>query len=98
MDFRKYFVSEYPRKGLLLDQMMAAQNYVSPYVVEESDRHLLQRDVFSTLIEDRIIMFSNDFNQDSCTILTSMLIIIIPPGYLFYFIIHYIKINFNMLF
>lgn len=76
-EFRKFFVSDYPRKGLLLDQfgqMCQTKNYVSPYVVEESDRHLLQRDVFSTLIEDRIIMFSHDFNQDSCTILTSMML------------------------
>lgn len=76
-DFRKFYVGNHPRKGLILDQygkQVSTKNYVSPYVVEESDRHLLQRDVFSTLIEDRIIMFSHDFSQDSCTILTSMLL------------------------
>lgn len=77
-EFRKYYVSEYPRKSLFLDQMMASMpqpgNYVSPYVVEESEKHLLQRDVFSTLIEDRIIMATHDFNADSCTVWTSMLL------------------------
>jgi ATP-dependent Clp protease protease subunit len=75
-EFRKFFVSEHPRMGMTFDQFANQQsrNYVSPYVVEESDRHLLQRDVFSTLIEDRIIMFSHDFSQESCTILTSMML------------------------
>lgn len=77
-EFRKYFISENPRKGLYFDQFMAAmpqpRNYISPYVVEESEKHLLQRDVFSTLIEDRIIMATHEFNSDSCTVWTSMLL------------------------
>lgn len=48
--------------------------YMNPYILEESDQHLMTIDCFSKLLQSRIIFFGTEVNPDTANILVSQLL------------------------
>lgn len=53
---------------------MLKKGALTPYVLEESEERLTQLDVFSKLMKDRIIFFSEEVTEDSVSIAMSQLL------------------------
>lgn len=70
-DFRKYFLSKFPFRGSAFDS--AVKNLQSPYILEEREMNVTQMDVFSRLMKDRIIIFADEFNATTCSIVVAQL-------------------------
>ena len=66
-DFRKFAISNTKAKATVLDdQIMKANNMLTPYILEERQLNVATFDVFSRLMYDRIIYFTGEVNEDSC--------------------------------
>ena len=69
-EFRKYHKGLNPYRMTAFDDIV--RNYsINPYITKEAERNMSQQDVFSHLLENRIIFFGEEFNSDSCNIAIS---------------------------
>ena len=63
-DFRKFATSKVGMSGMVLDDIMKAQNqYLNPYILEERQLNVTQMDVFSRLMMERIIFLGTEIND-----------------------------------
>ncbi|MBR4275604.1 MAG: ATP-dependent Clp endopeptidase proteolytic subunit ClpP [Prevotella sp.] len=63
-DFRKFATSKIGMSGMVLDDIMKAQNqYLNPYILEERQLNVTQMDVFSRLMMERIIFLGTEIND-----------------------------------
>ena len=73
-DFRKFFRSKFPYRVSQLDDRIDKINNkpldysISPFIVKEAQDHMIEQNIFSYLLENRIIFFGEEFNSDSCNI------------------------------
>lgn len=65
-DFRKFATSNGVKATILDDQIKKQQNVLTPYILEERQLNVATFDVFSRLMYDRIIYFSNSVDSDTC--------------------------------
>jgi ATP-dependent Clp protease protease subunit len=47
---------------------VAPNNALSPYILKESEHNMMTQDIFSHLMNNRIIFFGDEFNSDTCNI------------------------------
>lgn len=73
-DFRKYAVGHLGMNGLVLDEVMRAQQYVNPYILEERQLNVTQMDVFSRLMMDRVIFLGTEVNDYTANTLQAQLL------------------------
>ena len=74
-DFRKYAVGDLGMNGLVLDEVMRAQQqYVNPYILEERQLNVTQMDVFSRLMMDRVIFLGTEVNDYTANTLQAQLL------------------------
>ena len=63
-DFRKFATSRMGMSGMVIDDVMKAQNqYLNPYILEERQLNVTQMDVFSRLMMERIIFLGTEIND-----------------------------------
>ena len=63
-DFRKYATKHLGINGMVLDDVMSAQDqYMNPYILEERQLNVTQMDVFSRLMMDRIIFLGTQIDD-----------------------------------
>ncbi|MBO7052069.1 MAG: ATP-dependent Clp endopeptidase proteolytic subunit ClpP [Prevotella sp.] len=63
-DFRNFATSKVGMSGMVLDDIMKAQNqYLNPYILEERQLNVTQMDVFSRLMMERIIFLGTEIND-----------------------------------
>ena len=81
-DFRKYAVGHLGMNGLVLDEVVKAQQYVNPYILEERRLNVTQMDVFSRLMMDRIIFLGTEVNDYTANTLQAQLLYLdsVDPG------------------
>lgn len=72
-DFRKFYLGMHPRKGILMDDIVKGQSIV-PAIVRESSSNMITDNVFSYLLENRIIYMGEEFNPDTCNIIVAQLL------------------------
>ena len=74
-DFRKYAGGHLGMNGLVLDEVMRAQQqYVNPYILEERQLNVTQMDVFSRLMMDRVIFLGTEVNDYTANTLQAQLL------------------------
>lgn len=78
-DFRKYFRSKHPFMMSTFDDVVKKGNVIpksiiTPYITKESQERMIQVDVFSELMRERIIFFGDDVNSDTANIALSQLL------------------------
>jgi len=73
-DFRKYAVGHLGMNGLVLDEVVKAQQYVNPYILEERQLNVTQMDVFSRLMMDRVIFLGTEVNDYTANTLQAQLL------------------------
>ena len=71
-DFRKFFQSKSPFQVSSLDDRYYKN--LTPYITKEADRNMVQQDIYSHLLQNRIIFFGEEFNSDSCNIAMAQLL------------------------
>lgn len=75
MSFKKFFKSRHPLLGNTFDDFKKKQeNIITPYITRESQDRMIQVDVFSELMANRIIYFGDEVNSDTCNIAISQLL------------------------
>ena len=63
-DFRKFATKKLGMNGLVLDDVVKAQQqYLNPYILEERQLNVTQMDVFSRLMMDRIIFLGTEIDD-----------------------------------
>ena len=74
-DFRKFATSKAGMNGMVVDDVMAAQNqYLNPYILEERQLNVTQMDVFSRLMMDRIIFLGTEINDYTANTIQAQLL------------------------
>lgn len=74
-DFRKYATQHLGMNGMVLDDVVKAQNqYLNPYILEERQLNVTQMDVFSRLMMDRIIFLGAPIYDDAANIIQAQLL------------------------
>ena len=74
-DFRKYATQHLGTNGMVLDDVVKAQNqYLNPYIVEERQLNVTQMDVFSRLMMDRIIFLGTQIDDYTANTLQAQLL------------------------
>ena len=74
-DFRKYAVQHLGMNGLVVDDVIKAQNqYLNPYILEERQLNVTQMDVFSRLMMDRIIFLGTQIDDYTANTLQAQLL------------------------
>ena len=75
-DFRKFYLGRNHFGGSILDDWMKKLpgNVMSPYILEEREMHVTQMDVFSRLMADRQIFFTEDVNSTTSGIIIAQLL------------------------
>ncbi len=74
-DFRKFATSKTGMNGMVLDDVMRAQNsYMNPYILEERQLNVTQMDVFSRLMMDRIIFLGAEVNDYTANTIQAQLL------------------------
>ena len=82
-DFRKFATGHLGMNGMVLDDVMKAQNqYLNPYILEERQLNVTQMDVFSRLMMDRIIFLGTEVNDYSANTICAQLLYLdsVDPG------------------
>lgn len=72
-NFRKFFIGRHPYRGSVLDSVVKAQSIV-PAIVRESEANMMSENVFSYLMQNRIIYMGEEFNPDTCNIIVAQLL------------------------
>ena len=70
-DFRRYAISSHVKGTAFDDYFRKTQNNNTPYLVEDNG---MQVDIFSRLLEDRIIFLSTDIDDYVCNMIKAQLI------------------------
>lgn len=74
-DFRKFATQKLGMSGMVLDDVVKAQNgYLNPYILEERQLNVTQLDVFSRLMMDRIIFLGTEINDYTANTLQAQLL------------------------
>lgn len=77
-DFRKFYKSNNPYGMTAFDDIMSkgvmSPQMVTPYILEERTMNMTQMDIFSRLMQDRIIFFGETVTSDVCNIVVSQLL------------------------
>jgi ATP-dependent Clp protease protease subunit len=73
-DFRKYLRSRNPYQMTAFDSMVQKQNIITPYITKESQDRMIQVDVFSELMANRIIYFGEGVTTETAGIALSQLL------------------------
>lgn len=75
-DFRDYAVKHLGMNPLALDKYAATitSSYISPTIIEERQLNVLQMDVFSRLMMDRIIFLGTDVNDYTANVIQAQLL------------------------
>lgn len=75
-DFRKYFKSRHPFMMTVLDDYVkkTKAGVLTPYITRESQERMVQVDVFSELMSNRILFFGDEVNSDTSNIALSQLL------------------------
>ena len=74
-DFRKYATKHLGMDGMVLDDVMRAQQqYLNPYILEESQLNVTQMDVYSRLMMDRIIFLGSEIDDYTANTLQAQLL------------------------
>lgn len=82
-DFRKYATKHLGMDGMVLDDVMKAQDqYLNPYILEERQLNVTQMDVFSRLMMDRIIFLGTQIDDYTANTLQAQLLYLdsVDPG------------------
>jgi ATP-dependent Clp protease, protease subunit len=68
-DFRNFYKDKNPYKMTSFDDRVSkTRNTISPYIVKEAELNMSQQDIFSHLLENRIIFFGDEFCPETCNI------------------------------
>ncbi len=74
-DFRKFATSKLNMSGMLVDDVLKAQNqYLNPYILEERQLNVTQMDVFSRLMMERIIFLGTEINDYTANTIQAQLL------------------------
>lgn len=73
-DFRHFATCNGVKPTILDDQVKKINNMVTPYILEERQLNVATFDIFSRLMYDRIIYFSNEVNDDTCNTAVAQLL------------------------
>ncbi|MCH3995289.1 ATP-dependent Clp endopeptidase proteolytic subunit ClpP [Prevotella cerevisiae] len=74
-DFRKYATQKLNMNGMVLDDVVKAQQqYLNPYILEERQLNVTQMDVFSRLMMDRIIFLGTEIDDYAANTLQAQLL------------------------
>ncbi|MCI1247172.1 MAG: ATP-dependent Clp endopeptidase proteolytic subunit ClpP [Prevotella sp.] len=74
-DFRKYATQKLNMNGMVLDDVVKAQQqYLNPYILEERQLNVTQMDVFSRLMMDRIIFLGTEIDDYTANTLQAQLL------------------------
>ena len=74
-DFRKYATQHLGINGMVVDDIISAQNqYMNPYILEERSLNVTQMDVFSRLMMDRIIFLGTQIDDYTANTLQAQLL------------------------
>ena len=76
-DFRKYAINNCGVKATVLDDQIAkSKNFLVPTVIEErsSAQRVSEINVFSRLVQDRVLFLNGEVDQDSCNTLVAQLL------------------------
>lgn len=73
MGFRDFYKAEHPYGMSALDDY-AKKNVITPYITRESKDRMVQVDVFSELMDNRIMFLGDEINSDVCCIALSQLV------------------------
>lgn len=77
-NFRNFYRSNNPFKMTAFDDIMnkgiMVPQMVTPYILEERTMNMTQMDIFSRLMQDRIIFFGETVTSDVCNIVVSQLL------------------------
>lgn len=77
-NFRNFYRSNNPYKMTAFDDIMnkgiMVPQMVTPYILEERTMNMTQMDIFSRLMQDRIIFFGETVTSDVCNIVVSQLL------------------------
>ena len=66
-DFRKFALDKTNiSPSVLDDKIKQAENFITPYVLEERQLNVATFDIFSRLMYDRIVYFGGEVNDTSC--------------------------------
>lgn len=72
-DFRKFYMGRHPFGGSVLRDVEKNQSII-PAIIRESSSNMISDNVFSYLLENRIIYMGEDFNPDTCNIIVAQLL------------------------
>ena len=74
-DFRKYATRHLGMNGLVLDEVVKAQNqYLNPYILEERQLNVTQMDVLSRLMADSIIFLGTEIDDYTANTIVAQLL------------------------
>ena len=74
-DFRKFATSKLSMSGMMVDDVLRAQNqYLNPYILEERQLNVTQMDVFSRLMMERIIFLGTEINDYTANTIQAQLL------------------------
>lgn len=78
-EFRKFFRGNNPYKMTAFDDYVgkinsAKMGYINPYIIETREENLTQMDIFSKLMQSRIIYFCSEVDDTSASIAISQLL------------------------
>ena len=74
-DFRDFATKHLGVNGMVLDDVVKAQaGYLNPYILEERQLNVTQRDVFSRLMMDRIIFLGTEVNDYTANVLQAQML------------------------
>lgn len=74
-DFRHFAIDKCNINPSVIDsKIKSAENFLTPYVLEERKLNVTQMDVFSRLLYDRIIYFSGEVDGFSCDTIVAQLL------------------------
>ncbi len=74
-DFRKFATRHLGINGMVLDDVVSAQNqYLNPYILEERTLNVTQMDVFSRLMMERIIFLGTQIDDYTANTLQAQLL------------------------
>ncbi|MCD8306603.1 MAG: ATP-dependent Clp endopeptidase proteolytic subunit ClpP [Prevotella sp.] len=82
-DFRKFAVANRGISGMVLDDVISAQNhYLNPYILEERQLNVTQMDVFSRLMMERIIFLGTPIDDYTANTLQAQMLYLdsVDPG------------------
>ena len=78
-DFRNYYKSSNPYHITSFDDMsrrngiITPQSSLTPYIVKEAERNMMSQDIFSLLLENRILFMGQEFSDEAANVMIAQL-------------------------